>query len=189
MISQNSTGRWSNRAEDIITLEPYDPRWAEMFAEERHAIRDCVPVQLPLVIEHFGSTAIPDLPAKPIIDIMIGASSADWLAIIEALKTLAYVHWEDNPDRDREFLVKGMPPFGARRTHHIHICEVGGALWERLLFRDYLRQHAADRMAYAELKERLAREYPDDREAYTRGKSDLVAEIMDRAGDWNRSQS
>src|SRR5215831_13569627 len=110
------------------------------------------------------------LPAKPIIDIMVGAERRHWPAIVQALKRIAYVHWEDNPDTNREFLVKGMPPFGTRRTHHVHICEVGGPLWERLLFRDYLQHHAEDRLAYATLKQRLAAAYPEDREAYTRGR-------------------
>src|SRR6266550_6564013 len=132
MITQDEAGRWSNRAQDAIMLEPYDPRWADQFSNERRAIRECVDPSIPLVIEHVGSTAVPDLPSKPIIDILIGASLQDWPAIVEALKRMAYVHWEDNPEPDREFLVKGMPPFGIRRTHHVHICEVGGRLWERL---------------------------------------------------------
>jgi len=187
MITRDENGRWSNQAEDRIIVVPYDPRWAEQFVDESRAIRACVDAAIPLAIEHFGSTAIPGVPAKPIIDILIGASRQHWSAIVEALKRIAYVHWEDNPDADREFLVKGMPPFGTRRTHHVHLCEVGGPLWERLLFRDYLRTHADDRQAYATLKHRLAAEHPDDREAYTRGKDILVAEIMDRARAWRRA--
>jgi GrpB-like predicted nucleotidyltransferase (UPF0157 family) len=184
VITQDETGRWSNRAEDVIALEPYDPRWAEQFSAEQHAIRACVHATVPLVIEHIGSTAIPGMPAKPILDILIGAASPDWSAIIEALKGIEYVHWENNPDPEREFLVKGMPPFGVRRTHHVHICAIGGPLWERLLFRDYLLQHPEDRIAYADLKSRLAAEYPDDRDEYTQAKGALVADIMGRARTW-----
>ena len=118
---------------------------------------------------------------------MIGAERRHWPAIVQALKRLAYVHWEVNPDPDREFLVKGMPPFGTRRTHHVHLCERGGPFWERLLFRDYLHSHAEARSAYADLKSQLAVVYPEDRDAYTRGKEALVAEIMDRARGWRRS--
>ena len=187
MITQDENGRWSNREEDIITIVPYDRGWVEQFADERRAIRACVNAAIPLVIEHFGSTAIPGVPAKPIIDIMLGADRRHWSTIVQALKRLAYVHWADNPDADREFFVKGMPPFGTRRTHHVHLCEVGGPLWERLLFRDYLQHHTEDRLAYAALKQRLAAEYPEDREAYTRGKDALVAQIMDRARGWRRA--
>src|SRR5262249_27569044 len=79
---------------------------------------------------------------------------------------------------------RGWPPLGPRRTHQVHICEVGGSLWERLRFRDYLRHHAEDRLAYADLKHRLAAAHPDDREAYTRGKDAFVAAIMERARSW-----
>ena len=185
MINKDETGRWNNRAEDVIAIEPYDPRWVEQFASEQQAIRKRMDASIPLVIEHFGSTAVPGLPAKPIIDILIGASSQHWTAIIETLKGMNYIHWENNPNPDREFLVKGMPPFGVRRTHHVHIGEIDGPLWEGLLFRDYLREHIEDRKAYADLKERLAGEFPDDREAYTSGKAILVAEIMNRARAWH----
>lgn len=117
---------------------------------------------------------------------LIGAENRHMKAIIQAMKTIGYVHWEENPDSKREFMVKGMPPFGVRRTHHIHICEVGGPLWERLLFRDYLLCHPEDRAAYAELKHHLARTYPDDREAYTKGKETLIAKIMQHAQVWRR---
>ena len=186
-MNRDKTGQWNNWAVDVIRLEPYNPGWADQFAHEQRAIREGVDPSVPLVIEHFGSTAIPGLPAKPIIDILIGASPEHWPTIIEALHGLVYVHWEDNPDPQREFLVKGMPPFGDRRTHHVHIGEVGGPLWERLLFRDYLRYHPEDRLAYAALKERLAVEYPNDREAYTDGKGALVIEIMSRARAWRRA--
>ena len=187
MITQDEDGRWSNRAEDTIAIVPYDPHWVAQFADERRAIRECVDPAVPLVIEHFGSTAIPGVPAKPIIDIMLGADRQHWSTIVEALERMAYVHWADNPDTDREFLVKGMPPFGTRRTHHVHLCEVGGPLWERLLFRDYLQRHADDRLAYATLKQALATTHFEDREAYTRGKDGLVTEIMKRARAWRRA--
>jgi len=184
MITQGEHGRWSNRADDVIDIVPYDARWVDQFVRERGEIRECVDASIPLAIEHFGSTAIPDMPAKPIIDILVGADRRHWPAIVQALTRIGYLHWEGNPDADREFLVKGMPPFGARRTHQVHICEVGGSLWERLRFRDYLRHHAEDRLAYADLKHRLAAAHPDDREAYTRGKDAFVAAIMERARSW-----
>jgi len=187
MIRQDEKGRWSNRAEDVISLEPYDPRWAGQFETEHQLIRANPPASVSLVVEHIGSTAVEGLPAKPIIDILIESPRHGWPALIEALKGIDYIHWEDNPEPDREFLVKGMPPFGVRRTHHVHICEAGSPLCERVLFRDYLRENAGDRAAYAELKERLAAEYPDDREAYTRGKGELIAEIMDRARSWQKT--
>ena len=119
---------------------------------------------------------------------MIGAEHRFWAQIIATLKQLDYVHWDDNPDTDREFLVKGMPPFGTGRTHHVHICEEGSRFWERLLFRDYLRGHREERVAYGRLKEGLASVHQQDREAYTRGKDRLVTEIMVKARAWARSE-
>ena len=186
MISQDQNGKWSNAIEDIVKLEPYDPRWVEQFKDEERKILRALDPSTPVVIEHFGSTAIPGLSAKPIIDIMIGAERRFWAQIIATLKQLDYVHWGDNPDTDREFLVKGMPPFGMGRTHHVHICEKGSRFWERLLFRDYLREHLEESGAYGRLKEGLASVHQQDREAYTQGKDRLVAEIMERVHAWGR---
>ena len=72
------------------------PRWAELFAEERRAIRQEVDASIALVVEHFGSTAIPGMTAKPIIDILIGAERWTWPDIVAALERLEYVHWADN---------------------------------------------------------------------------------------------
>jgi GrpB-like predicted nucleotidyltransferase (UPF0157 family) len=184
MVAQDGRGRWSNQSDDFVVVEAYDPAWPARFASEKRAIRAAVDPAIRLVVEHFGSTAVPGLPAKPIVDILIGAERAHWPAIVEALKGMGYVHWEDNPEPDREFLVKGMPPFGAGRTHHAHIGEVGGPLWEKLLFRDYLIAHPAEQAAYAALKMRLAAEHRQDREAYTSGKDGFVAEVMERARLW-----
>jgi GrpB-like predicted nucleotidyltransferase (UPF0157 family) len=169
---------------DRIYLVPHDPTWAARFAAERQAIYAAVHPSVPLLIEHIGSTAIAGLPAKPIIDLLLGAPRAHWPGIIAALKAIGYVHWEDNPAPDREFLVKGMPPYGAGRTHHVHLGEANGPLWGGVLFRDYLNAHPAEREAYADLKRRLAAAHPADREAYTEGKTEFVAEVMARAYAW-----
>src|SRR5262245_25118318 len=107
MVQPDETKKWNAHPDDVIEIVCYDPGWADAFTEEQRAIRGRVDASIPLVIEHFGSTAIPGLPAKPIVDILVGAASEHWPAIIGALKGLNYVHWEDNPKRDREFLVKG----------------------------------------------------------------------------------
>ncbi len=187
MISQNQDGTWSNAREDIVTIKPYDPRWIKRFVDEEEVIRRALDPAIVADIEHFGSTAIPGLSAKPIIDILIGAERRFWSLIIAALKRLDYVHWADNPDTEREFLVKGMPPFGTGRTHHVHICERNSPFWERLWFRDYLCEHPDERAAYSRLKEELASQYREDREAYTEGKGLLVAQMMEKARVWRCS--
>jgi GrpB-like predicted nucleotidyltransferase (UPF0157 family) len=169
---------------DEIEIVLYDPRWPEMFAEEAVRLRAALPTGLVVGLEHFGSTAVPGMAAKPIIDILIAVRSlaeAHTVAI-EPLESLDYVFWADNPKTDRMFFVKGMPPYGARRTHHVHLTEPNGEIWGRLAFRDYLRTHPEDARRYERLKRELVVAYRDDREAYTDAKAAFVAEIMAKAG-------
>ena len=129
-----------------------------------------LPADQVLAIEHAGSTAIPGLAAKPIIDIFIAVPSIDVArtTLVEPIKTLGYVYWEENPDKDRMFFVKGMPPYGERRTHHVHIFEPTSEFWQRALaFRDYLRRHPDEAERYQQLKLDLAVRYRSDREAYS----------------------
>lgn len=168
---------------DDIHLEPYDPRWPALFDEEAARLHRVLRDETLKGLEHFGSTAIAGLAAKPIIDILIAVPqlSAARERFPEKLKRLDYVFWSENPKTDRLFFVKGMPPYGARRTHHVHVTEPQGELWRRLLFRDYLRQHPDEAARYGALKQRLAAEHRMDREAYTDAKSDYVASVMRKA--------
>jgi len=92
-----------------------------------------------------------------------------------------YVYWADNPKKDRMFFVKGMPPFGSKRSHHVHVTEPDGEMWRRLAFRDYLRAHPEEAETYERLKRRLAAEHRTDREAYTDAKSAYVESVMRKA--------
>jgi GrpB-like predicted nucleotidyltransferase (UPF0157 family) len=96
------------------------------------------------------------------------------------LETLGYAYWSDNPNPERMFFIKGLPP-NSPRTHHIHMIESDSKLWERLLFRDYLRQHSDEAARYAELKLSLAGHYATDREAYTSGKAKYIESVMHKA--------
>jgi GrpB-like predicted nucleotidyltransferase (UPF0157 family) len=156
-----------------------------LFVAEARRLREALDLDLLLGIEHFGSTAVPGLAAKPIIDILIavGSLARAKAATIEPIIALGYVYWAENPKRDRMFFVKGMPPYGERRTHHIHITEPGGEMWlRRLKFRDYLRTNVDEARRYEALKYELAERYPDDREAYTDAKTEYVEEIYRRMG-------
>ena len=113
---------------------------------------------------------------------MIGLRDlSDGKNIIKPLEKLGYVYWADNPDETKMFFVKGMPPYGEKRTHHAHVVEIDGEFWQRRLFRDYLRIHSEEALRYEKLKRDLAVKFRDDREAYTEGKSDYVAEVMEKA--------
>ena len=135
-------------------------------------------------IQHVGSTAIPGMSAKPIIDIQIAVDSL--LAIhqlaIEILTTHGYVYWDKNPDRERMFFAKGMPPFGEKRTHHVHIVEPSSQHWqEKILFRDYLIAHPETAREYENLKKKLARLYAHDREQYTESKTKFIHDVLRKA--------
>jgi GrpB-like predicted nucleotidyltransferase (UPF0157 family) len=168
---------------DEIDIVDYDPRWPLLFDEEARRLRAVLDPSLIVGLEHFGSTAIPGLSAKPIIDILIAVRSlaAAQAPFVEALRKLDYVYWADNPKQDRLFFVKGMPPFGSKRSHHVHVTELHGEMWQRLAFRDYLRAHPEEAGAYARLKRRLAAEHLTDREAYTDAKSAYVEGVMRKA--------
>ena len=165
---------------DEIEIVDYDPRWAFLFNEEAARLRAVLDPSLIVGLEHFGSTAIPGLAAKPIIDILIAVRSlaAARATFVEVLQKLDYIYWADNPRKDRMFFVQGMPPFGSRRSHHVHITEPTGELWHRLAFRDYLRAHPDEAATYERLKKRLAVEHQTDREAYTDAKSVYVESVM-----------
>jgi GrpB-like predicted nucleotidyltransferase (UPF0157 family) len=163
-----------------VEIVDYDPRWPVLFDEEAMRLRAALDPSLIVGLEHFGSTAIPGLSAKPIIDILIAVRS---LAAAQAsfVGALREVYWADNPKKDRMFFVKGMPPFGSRRSHHVHVTETHGEMWQRLAFRDYLRAHPEEAETYERLKRRLAAEHQTDREAYTDAKSAYVESVMRKA--------
>lgn len=168
---------------DEIELVEYDPSWPEQFAEEAAKLFEALGHDRVMAIEHFGSTAIPGLAAKPIIDVLVGLRS--WTAaeqIVPLLETLGYVYWQDDPRSDRLFFVKGMPPYGLRRTHHVHAVEIYSPFWQRLLlFRDYLRLHPEAARQYESLKRDLAVRFRTDREGYTTAKKAYIETIMAKA--------
>jgi len=168
---------------DEVEIVDYDSRWPHLFEEEATRLRAVLDPSLIVGLEHFGSTAIPGLSAKPIIDILIAVRSlaAAQATFVEALRKLDYVYWADNPKKDRMFFVKGMPPFGSKRSHHVHVTEPQGEMWQRLAFRNYLRAHPEEAEIYEQLKRRLAAEHQTDRETYTDAKSTYVESVMRKA--------
>jgi GrpB-like predicted nucleotidyltransferase (UPF0157 family) len=170
---------------DCIVIEAYDPQWPQMAEMEMLCIKKALPFSVGLKrMEHVGSTAIPGLWAKPIIDIYIGVTSiVRAQEAIRPLERMGYAYWKENPNKKKMFFVKGMPPFGEKRTHHVHIVEEGSDYEEaRILFRDYLRLHSKEREAYGSLKKEFAKLYKYDREAYTEAKGQFIEEILKKAG-------
>lgn len=165
--------------EEPIALVPYDPAWPRRFEEEHARLLDVLSPWLAGPIEHIGSTAVPGLTAKPVIDIM--AAVGDLPSSIDAraaLAALGYLYFPYRADVMHWFC----KPSPARRTHHLHLIPVRSPPWEdRLLFRDYLRGTPSAAAEYASLKTALAVQYRFDREAYTEAKGSFVQEILSRA--------
>lgn len=160
-----------------VALVPYDPQWPSLFEAERERLERLFPQFVD--IQHFGSTAIPGMPAKPIIDLLGGVESmavAD--SLVEPLLNSRYTtSAEFNATLiDRRWFMRWA---SGRRTHHLHIVLFGGAEWRRRLrFRDMLRSDAEFAHRYALLKEELAAQHSVDREAYTRAKSEFVLSVI-----------
>ena len=184
---------------DEIALAEYDPRWPELFAAEAACVRAALGADLIVAVEHFGSTSVPGLSAKPVIDMLVGARSITEARVqaVPALEALGYAFWYDNPNTAHLFFVKGLPPNGPR-THHIHMVEPGTfrdpkneafLFWDRLLFRDYLRAHPEEARRYEAVKRDLAARFPEDREAYTSGKTEYVNRVMQKAHDLTPAQA
>lgn len=130
--------------------------------------------------EHVGSTAVPGLEAKPVIDIMVGLGSmADADRCVGPLVSIGYSYWEEGAEPHHRLFVRFVDDERTARTHNLHLVEAGGWYWEEhLLFRDYLRSHSATAHEYTRLKHALARRFRDDREAYTAAKTEFVAAVL-----------
>ena len=162
----------------LITVEDYDPHWREEFETLRSRIAQLLD-GLATAIEHIGSTAVPGLAAKPIIDVdILLRSAADFPLVCARLASLGYEHQGDLGVAGREAF--RTPP--GKIAHHLYACSPGSREYGRhITFRDYLRSHPEDASEYAALKRKLAEE-AGDREAYTQGKTEFVSQILRRAG-------
>lgn len=172
-----------------VSIVPYNPRWPASFEEEKANLRSHLPAELIGRIEHFGSTAVPGLPAKPIVDILVEVSSLDETKkrIVPLLEARGYDFlWRPSWGDD-------IPPFYAwfikrdrwgKRTHHIHMIEADFEHWDRLSFRDYLREFPDVARRYASLKLELAHTHHGDRAGYANMKGAFIREVTQRAKEY-----
>jgi GrpB-like predicted nucleotidyltransferase (UPF0157 family) len=164
-------------ANPVIVLD-YDSNWPALFQSLRKRIADALG-DMAAAIEHVGSTAVPDLAAKPIIDIDVLLTSEPMLpTAIERLATLGYVHRGNLgiPEREAFFAPVNDPP------HHLYVCPPCSAEFRRhIAFRDYLRARPKDAKIYGDLKIALAEQFREDRSAYNTAKTAFVAEVTSRA--------
>ena len=161
-----------------VRLVPYDPGWPAAFAAERERLRAALGARM-TAIEHIGSTAVPGLPAKPIIDMAVTVASFRALPeLIRAMAAAGYTHKGEYGLPGRQFFVRGEPA-----THHVHLVEPGSPLWaDWLALRDELRAQPEERAAYAALKCELAARHARDRAAYTKAKDPFLQRLRERRG-------
>ena len=161
-----------------VAIVPYNSGWPKLFKEEKEYLEKMLPKDIVKRIEHFGSTAIPRIPAKPIIDMLVEVSSLEETkrSIVPVLKEKKYEYfWRptigDEPPYYAWFIKRNKKGV---RTHHIHMVEKDSELWDRLCFRDYLIEFPDKAKEHGDLKEELSIKYPNDRIAYTKNKTEFV---------------
>jgi len=165
----------------LVAITPYDPDWPLRFEAERALLEDVLAVWLNGGIHHIGSTAIPGLAAKPIIDMMAGVRDLEEARA--AFAPLRLNSYEYTPHRPGTHHFSKPPGPWWRYTHGLHLTEPGSDLWrERLAFRDALRANPALATEYADLKVRLAKEHGTEVERYTVGKRAFVARVLAGVG-------
>ena len=164
-----------------VQVVAYRPEWRELFEQERRLLQQHVG-HLALDIQHVGSTAVPGLDAKPILDIALAVASASAIPLcVPPLCRLGYIDRGDNGGDGGYLLVKEAAP--EVRTHHLHIVTVDDPQWGNYLkFRDALRADETLRAKYAALKKGLQHEFPQDRRAYTAAKHEFIRGILRQHG-------
>ncbi len=169
---------------DRVEIVAYHPEWPQQARDEIESLRAVLPPNSVIDIQHIGSTAIPGLSAKPIIDILVAVKSLDEMKrlAVPVLQKMGYQYWAENPDPERMFFVKGMPPYGEKRTHHVHLVEPTSRHWSaKIFFRDYLIAHPEIAKEYEQLKIQLAQQHTFDREQYTEAKGAFVNKVLAQA--------
>jgi GrpB-like predicted nucleotidyltransferase (UPF0157 family) len=169
-----------------VEIVDYDPAWPQRFAEEAARLRALLPPQLLGRIEHIGSTAVPGLAAKPIVDVAVEVADLESVrrTVAPILEREGYAFlWRPSsrgaPDIDYAWFIRR--DAAGRRTHHVHMLPPGSPYWDRLTFRDHLRAHPEAAAAYGALKRQAAAEHPHDRRAYARAKTRFIRDVLRRA--------
>lgn len=163
-----------------VIIVPYDPRWPQQFEEEKSHLLTDISAYV-LSIEHIGSTAVPGLAAKPVIDILIGIRSledAPFFIPPLVARGYTYIRRYESDMPFRRYLQRLV---NGEHTHHLHMVQPESNFYrEQLAFRDYLRCHSDAGDAYTALKVELAAKYHNDRDAYTDAKSNFIQHILSK---------
>jgi GrpB-like predicted nucleotidyltransferase (UPF0157 family) len=163
-----------------VRLVPSDPQWERAFEEERSRLTVALS-NLPCEIEQIGSSSVPGMLAKPILDIAVGVPAGTPVELaISAIQTLGYEYRGDAGAEGGHVLVLECEPLV--RTHHVHVVDLDGPQWEAyLLLREYLRRSEDARGAYSAEKQLLAARYANDHRAYTKAKDEIVTRLLEEA--------
>ena len=174
-----------HKSTEPVTVEKYNPEWNSWF-ETLCSFFEPKLDQFVLRIEHVGSTAIPGLIAKPIIDLDIVVRMSDFNEVKSRLEAIGYVHQGDLGIPEREaFALRDLELKNQLPPQHLYVCDLHSVEQHRhIAFREYLREHPEDVRNYSEIKVNLVKEHSGDRELYIQGKDHLVQEILERALRW-----
>ncbi|HEV2060413.1 MAG TPA: GrpB family protein [Solirubrobacteraceae bacterium] len=175
-----------DRFDPAIRIVEYDAAWPVEADEELRRLKDVLGA-VAVRLEHVGSTAVPGLAAKPILDLQLSVAAIEPRAhYVEPLERLGYLFAPAPESPDFHFFAK--PP-RRPRTHHLHVCEVGSEHeFRHLAVRDFLRSHDDEAATYAALKRQIAARTPHDRLAYIEGKEDYITGLQARAVEWARGR-
>lgn len=165
-----------------IQIVPYDKNWVEIFNSEKELLRNVLGDNIALKIEHFGSTAIKGLSAKPTIDILVEIPPLSENLKEQIIKKMTVIDyhfiWRTDEKTPYMHFVKGYTIDGFKGiVFHIHMGDKSHPLWDRIYFRNYLRKNKSVAEKYEKLKISLAEKFQYDREGYTKGKEDFVKRI------------
>jgi len=165
-----------------VTVEEYSADWPRLFNEEAERISASLN-ELQKTIEHIGSTAVPGLRAKPVIDIMIGVSLLEQAdTCVPFIERTGYLYRPEHEHSmpERRYFERS----GSEIDYHVHMVVFGSKFWrDHIFFRDYLRENPEAAQQYADLKKELAEKFRDNRGAYTSGKAEFIQGIMKRQKD------
>lgn len=174
--------RIAELSREHIMVVPYDESWPERYvAAEARLLRE-LPIGYAQRIVHIGSTAVPGLSAKPIIDVQVEVARPELThrMVVPLMRDLGYEFiWRASMGERAPFYAWFIGRDGhGHRTEHIHMVEPDGASEDRIVFRDFLRAEPAEAARYVALKQHLLHGHPNDRHAYTQGKSEYVQKIV-----------
>ncbi|SNY52655.1 GrpB domain, predicted nucleotidyltransferase, UPF0157 family [Arsukibacterium tuosuense] len=180
--SQNSQDKVQQAALEPVVLAEWSPAWAQAFVQEKQQLQQLLGTEAGR-IEHFGSTAITGMPAKPIIDMLVEVPSLSWVrdTLAAKLAPLGYqLFWRPATPGDIDvayawFIKRDN---NGRRSHHLHMLLPDSTDWQKLQFRDHLQANPAVAKAYANLKRQAARKFANDRKAYNAAKDAFIRPIM-----------